>query len=195
MRCLSLRYVALLSAVLPASAATIKVEPPERDGPAVVTTEGDMECGNEKNFIEQALKLESAVLLLSSRGGNLDVGFREDERFGSRAVRPTCPTAFIARPRVRVAWLVCVPPAMSATAHMRFRAGYRMGGSPKTDAVANAMLGARLNGLGLPEGFLICATRTPPERVAAVRRRAKGSNLGEGGQAMVARRNQSRRWG
>jgi hypothetical protein len=72
-----LAYVLLVS-VAPAvsSAATIETEETDFDGAKVtfIYVEGELQLGDERRFANAAVAAESAVVFLSSPGGNLHAG-------------------------------------------------------------------------------------------------------------------------
>jgi peptidoglycan hydrolase-like protein with peptidoglycan-binding domain len=154
----------LLLSASPAWSATIKVRPPERDVPALILVEGELQYGDEKRFVEHALKLDEAIVLLGSRGGNLYAGLEIGRAIRLKGFATFVPDDVHCASACAAAWLAGRPRAMGSNARVGFHAGYRVeAGQAKEDAVGNAMLGAYLNSLGLPEDFVIYATRTPPE--------------------------------
>ena len=67
-RCIIL--LAGLSLASSASAALISVQPATETFPAVISIEGEIAFGDERDFVNQALGLDSAIVVLASPGGN-----------------------------------------------------------------------------------------------------------------------------
>jgi ATP-dependent protease ClpP protease subunit len=146
---------ALLSSVTwPSHAASIEVNQ------NVVTIDGEIDFGDLETFQSKAGFLNNAAVVLRSNGGRLVPAIRIGETIRSKGyatyVREYCASA------CALIWVAGRQRYMSPTAQIGFHAAYNEN-TGQEGGMANALIGAYLNKIGLPYEAVIYATVAGPD--------------------------------
>jgi hypothetical protein len=147
-----------------AAAATITVVPQDGDTPAVVAVRGVLRFEDIETFRYKVAKLSNAVVGFRSDGGSLLAGVRIGEIIRHKGFVTVAPSGTRCASACAIAWLGGVQRFMGDPTLVGFHAAYggdRIG--PNRASTANAILGAYLNKLGLPESAIIYITMAAPD--------------------------------
>jgi hypothetical protein len=157
-----LAAVALLLAVPVARAATIEVK--SSDGPmALVIVEGDLELTDIATFRDKVAPLAKATVAFRSDGGSLLAGIRIGMLIRVRGFNTVVPDAAQCASACAVAWLGGARRFLGTGARVGFHAAYvQKGGATTESGPGNAVLGAYLDQLGLPEDAIVYITQASP---------------------------------
>lgn len=153
----------LAGACGPSFAAEIKVDPESpKDFPAILVS-GPIEDGDDKKFTALALDMDSAVVVFESPGGDLMAGLnigraiRLKEFFTAVDGGAECASA------CGLAWLGGIKRFAHPGARIGFHAAYIENNGQATETGAgNALVGAYLNQLALPQSAVVYLTSAPP---------------------------------
>jgi hypothetical protein len=158
--------IALLSLVFagPANAATITVTAETNETSALVAIQGVLRSEDIETFRFKIAKLRRAIVALESDGGSLLAGIRIGELIRLRSFVTVVPTGARCASACAIAWLGGAARFMGEPALVGFHAAYRDDGARPTEAGApNAVLGAYLNKIGLPESAIVYITMAAPD--------------------------------
>ncbi len=148
-----------------ASAAVIDVRK-LKDGTGLIFIEGDIVLGDEKTFANVALGHENAIVVLSSDGGNLHAGIEIGKSIRLKGFSTFVTDGQGCASACALAWLGGRSRAMSASARVGFHAAHTLQGEQKiTTSVGNALVGAYVAQLGLPERAVIYVTSAAPDEI------------------------------
>jgi hypothetical protein len=132
----------------------------------VITISGELELGDEKRFANMAVNISHAVVAFDSPGGNLVAGIEIGRAIRLKDFSTAVPANATCASACAVAWLGGRQRLMGANARIGFHAAYLVqDGKAETTGVGNALVGAYLNQLGLPERAIIYITMSSPETV------------------------------
>lgn len=138
------------------SAASFETKP-TKSGISVIFIDGPLEFGDEKEFARNAINLDNALVVFQSPGGNLRAGLEI-----GRAIRLKGFSTYVAdneycASACAIAWLGGQTRMMSRTAKVGFHGAYlERNGERITTSAGNALVGAYLSQLGLPEAAMTC---------------------------------------
>ncbi len=164
-RCLFLcAALAVLVVTGAASAARIDVD---RNGDTpTVTVRGTLETDDGKRFSDAVAGLTKALVMFSSNGGDLDSGLAIGRAIRQGKFSTAVPAGVQCASACALAWLGGTTRYMANSARIGFHAAYvEERGGPRESGVGNALVGAYLNGLGLPEAAVIFMTSAAPEEI------------------------------
>jgi hypothetical protein len=144
----------------PAFAAIITIERPNYgSGMTIVAVSGDLEASDGTQFKSKTSALSRAVVLLQSDGGSVLAGIEIGEAIRLKGFQTLvvgrCASA------CALAWLGGTQRFMKAGAQIGFHAAYDAD-SRRESGVANAIVGAYLNRIGLPYSAVIYITMATP---------------------------------
>src|SRR5262245_477721 len=146
-----------------ASAATITVVPPNGDTPAFVALQGPMRLEDIEDFRFKVAKLSSAIVALESDGGNLLAGIRIGEIIRLKGFFTVVSAGARCASACAIAWLGGAQRFMGEPALIGFHAAYREEATGRSESgMANAVLGAYLYSIGLPESAIAYITMAAP---------------------------------
>lgn len=151
-----------------AKGAIIKIETTAHDGnePAFITIEGELALGDEKRFADAAVQATSAVVLLSSPGGNVLAGIEIGKAIRLKGFATAVPEGFLCASACALAWLGGSPRMMGDGSMVGFHAVYDSGnGRNSVSSGENAVVGAYLNQLGLPNGAIYYISEPQPDEM------------------------------
>jgi peptidoglycan hydrolase-like protein with peptidoglycan-binding domain len=161
--------LALIVAAVPtAKAAIIEVTSSGPDKPSIITIQGDFALDDIEQFQTKTLMASNAVVLLASDGGNLKAGIEIGKLIRLRGYLSIVPDGARCASACALAWLGGRPRMMGETALVGFHAAYDPeagGANGETSSIGNALIGAYLNALGLPERAVIYITAAPPDAI------------------------------
>jgi hypothetical protein len=143
-----------------AFAATITIGRPDNEsGMMIVAVGGDLEVSDGPQFKSKTSALSQAVVLLQSDGGSVLAGIEIGEAIRLKGFQ----TLVIGRcaSACALAWLGGTQRFMKAGAQIGFHAAYDSD-SRRESGVANAIVGAYLNRIGLPYSAVIYITMATP---------------------------------
>ncbi len=150
---------------VPVSAATVDTVTRDFQGRKVahIVVRGEMAEGDEKKFVRNALDLDEAVVVLEGPGGDLTPGIEI-----GKVIRMKGFTTLVHRGRpcesaCALAWLAGRPAMMEAEGTVGFHAAWEDDDEGSVSSVGNAIVGAYVNALGLPEAVVEYVTEAPPD--------------------------------
>lgn len=157
-----LAVVALLLAVPVARAASIEVKS-SNGQMALVMIEGDLELADIATFRDKVAPLPRATVAFRSDGGSLLAGIRIGMQIRVRNFNSVVPDASQCASACAVAWLGGVHRFLGTGARVGFHAAYvQKSGSAAESGPGNAVLGAYLDQIGLPEDAIVYITQAAP---------------------------------
>lgn len=157
--------VALLLAVLPAQAADV-VRKAGGDGIDLLSVTGVLNEGDDVTFRKVAATLDKAIVILNSEGGNVRAGIEIGRAIKLRGFATAVPPETLCASACALTWLAGSPRFLDGTSKLGFHAAYRVvDGKASESGVGNALVGAYLNQIGLPDSAIIYVTSAPPEGI------------------------------
>src|SRR5262249_54038767 len=125
---------------------------------------GDLAIGDEKKFIQLALGTDAAIVVFHSPGGNLFAGIEIGKAIHLKGFSTYVPDGLLCASACSLAWLGGRSRLMSDTAKIGFHAAYtEQRGQNNVSAPGNALVGAYLTRLGLPDSAIVYITRSAPD--------------------------------
>jgi hypothetical protein len=132
----------------------------------LITVEGQLEFGDEAKFINLAINSPQALVAFQSNGGNLIAGIEIGKAIRLKGFGTLVPDNVKCASACALAWLGGRVRWMGKTAGVGFHAAtVDNGGHVNISSAANALVGAYLNQLGLPNSAVVYITSAPPEEV------------------------------
>lgn len=145
-----------------AQAANIHVKALEPTS-ALVVIEGDLELTDIESFRSKIASLSKATVAFRSDGGSLLAGIRIGMLIRVKNFITVVPDQAQCASACAVAWLGGVHRFMGAGSKVGFHAAYiQKGGATAESGPGNAVLGAYLDQIGLPEDAIIYITQAAP---------------------------------
>ena len=146
-----------------AAAAEFSVRLGDAETPALVQVEGEFLKGDDEIFVQRVVSLKSAVVVFASPGGNLVAGLEIGKAVRLKNFSTYVPAETFCSSACALAWVGGTRRFMSKTAKIGFHAAYNTNsGSAQESGIANALVGAYLNSLGLPETAIAYMTVASP---------------------------------
>jgi hypothetical protein len=132
----------------------------------LIVIEGELQAGDEAKFINEAVTLGQAVVAFHSPGGDLRAGIEIGKAIRLKGFSTVVADSASCASACALAWLGGTTRLMGDRARVGFHAAYTEVGSQKhTTSIGNALVGAYLNQLGLPERAVIYITRASPDQI------------------------------
>jgi hypothetical protein len=157
-----LAIVVSLLAVQTARAASIEVKHLDA-ATALVLVEGDLELGDIEVFRSKVAALSKATVAFRSDGGSLLAGIRIGMLIRVKGFTTIVPDAAQCASACGVAWLGGVQRFLGAGSKVGFHAAYvQKAGMTTESGPGNAVLGAYLDQIGLPEDAIVYITQASP---------------------------------
>jgi peptidoglycan hydrolase-like protein with peptidoglycan-binding domain len=166
MREVMLSMAVLLGVLSEANGASVEVKRGPKANVFVIS--GELEFGDEAKFIDQAIgtRQGGGVVLFASPGGSVAAGIEIGKAVRLKNFRTYVPANVQCASACALAWLGGRKRLMSAAGRVGFHAVYSTNGLAKPpSSFGNALVGAYLNGLALPEEAIFFITRSPPEEM------------------------------
>jgi hypothetical protein len=149
--------------------ATIKVERmTEKNGQEVtfISIEGDLVSGDEKRFAAVAIGVSNATVGLNSRGGSVDAGIGIGKAIRLLEFSTLVPEGFQCASACALAWLGGTTRFMGLGATVGFHAVFTTDNGQQTvSSAGNAVVGAYLSKLGLPDAAVAYITEKQPNDI------------------------------
>jgi hypothetical protein len=156
-----LAIVALLFALPAAQAASIEVR--TTGSLALVMVEGDLELADIEGFRNKVAPLSKATVAFRSDGGSLLAGIRIGMMIRVHNFSTVVPDAAQCASACAVAWLGGAHRFLGQGAKVGFHAAYvQKSGATTESGPGNAVLGAYLDQIGLPEDAIVYITQAAP---------------------------------
>jgi ATP-dependent protease ClpP protease subunit len=132
----------------------------------LITITGSIDFGDERRFRDVALQSERAMVALHSPGGNVKAGIEIGKAVRLKEyITAVSPDASCASACALI-WLGGMKRFMAKGAQVGFHAAYIEDNSGKRESgMANALIGAYLNQLGLSQRAIQYITFTPPDGI------------------------------
>lgn len=156
---------ALTTTAVPARAATIDAHRLDNET-MLIFISGEMVLGDEKTFANVALPHDNAIVVFKSNGGNLRAGIEIGKAIRLKGFATYVSDGESCASACALAWLGGRSRAMSATSRVGFHAAHVQTGETKVaTSVGNALVGAYVSQLGLPERAVIYVTSAAPDEI------------------------------
>ena len=157
----------------PAQVATTSSPPQQKAGEfpghAVIYVEGRLKLGDDEALAERTASMRNVLLVLSGPGGKLTAGIGIGKIAHQRGWDTLVENEQECMSACALAWLGGHRRYMGGSAKIGFHASYVwVAGTQVERGVGNALIGAYMNSLGLPERAVIAATISPPEQLLTI---------------------------
>ncbi|MFM8746549.1 MAG: hypothetical protein ACKOED_07785 [Aestuariivirga sp.] len=147
----------------PSLAAEIKIDPASpKEFPAILIS-GVFEDGDDKKFTALALDVDNAIVVFESPGGNLLAGLGIGRAIRLKEFSTAVEGGAQCASACGLAWLGGIRRFAHPEAQIGFHAAYIENNGQATETGAgNALVGAYLNQLSLPQSAIVYLTSAPP---------------------------------
>jgi hypothetical protein len=162
----AVRHVLALMVLLlvPQVAAAANIEVKQVDAAStLVMVDGDLELGDIEVFRSRVAAVSKATVAFRSDGGSLLAGIRIGMLIRVKNFTTIVPDAAQCASACAVAWLGGAHRFMGLGSKVGFHAAYvQKAGGPSESGPGNAVLGAYLDQIGLPEDAIVYITQAAP---------------------------------
>jgi hypothetical protein len=149
--------------LVPQAAAAANIEVKQLDAAALVMVDGDLELGDIETFRNKVAAVSKATVAFRSDGGSLLAGIRIGMLIRVKNFTTIVPDAAQCASACAVAWLGGAHRFMGVGSKVGFHAAYvQKAGGPTESGPGNAVLGAYLDQIGLPEDAIVYITQAAP---------------------------------
>ncbi|HWF93665.1 MAG TPA: hypothetical protein VG291_01760 [Xanthobacteraceae bacterium] len=157
-------FVIVVSLLVPLAAEAANIEVKQVDGAApLVMIDGDLELGDIEVFHGKVSTLSKATVAFRSDGGSLLAGIRIGMLIRVKNFTTIVPDAAQCASACAVAWLGGAHRFLGAGSKVGFHAAYvQKAGAATESGPGNAVLGAYLDQIGLPEDAIVYITQAAP---------------------------------
>jgi|GEM_PF-1122389 len=154
----------VISLLGPPAAEAANIELKHVDGAtALVVVEGDLELGDIEIFRSRVAPLSKATVAFRSDGGSLLAGIRIGMLIRVKNFTTVVPDAAQCASACAVAWLGGAHRFLGVGSKVGFHAAYvQKAGATTESGPGNAVLGAYLDQIGLPEDAIVYITQAAP---------------------------------
>ena len=150
----------------PCDGASIEVSPFDGGERGLVIVTGPFELSDIEQFKAKTLQLSKAIVAFSSGGGNLVAGIEIGRMIRMKGYISLVPDGASCASACALAWLGGTVRMMGPTGQVGFHAAYNLeNGTPVPTSGGNALLGAYLNQIGLPDRAVLYITSTAPQDI------------------------------
>lgn len=147
----------------PSLAAEIGIDPESPKDFPVITVKGVFEDGDDKKFTALALDLDNAMVMFDSPGGNLLAGLGIGRAIRLKEFATVVDDGVQCASACGLAWLGGMMRFAHPNAQIGFHAAYiETDGKAAESGSGNALVGAYLNQLALPQSAIVYLTQAPP---------------------------------
>jgi len=158
-----LRVVWLLALTSSGNAAEIVAAPLNSPDEALIAIDGEFLLSDVEKFRKVISQYSKGVVLFHSNGGNAVAGIRIGELIRLKGYSTIVPEDTQCASACAIAWLGGTRRLMGANAQIGFHAAYVVRSGQATEwGAANALVGAYLNKIGLPDRAIVYITQAPP---------------------------------
>jgi hypothetical protein len=146
-------------------AATISVSRLPSSDSVLVAISGDLVLSDADEFRKIVADIPKAIVAFRSDGGSVIAAINIGRQIRFKNFATLVPDNTRCASACALAWLGGTPRLMGANTHIGFHAAYNPRSGQEV-GVANALVGAYLGQIGLPDKAVIYATRAPPKSMA-----------------------------
>lgn len=144
-------------------ASTFEVIKNDLNKKPIVVVSGEIQHGDEKEFVRQTLNLDDAVIIFHSPGGNVVAAIEIGKAIRLKEFYTYVPKDMLCASACAISWLGGSKRFMSKDARIGFHAAYRLrDGQAAESGLANALIGGYLNSIGLPQRAIAYVTSANP---------------------------------
>lgn len=163
-----MRYIVaglLFLFTFPLSAAEITRQS-GKDGLDLISVTGVLNEGDDTFFRKLVAASDKAIVVLNSEGGSVRAGIEIGRAIRLRGFATAVPPQTLCASACALTWLAGSPRFLDSTSKLGFHAAYRVVDGKATESgVGNALVGAYLNQIGLPDDAIVYVTSAPPEGI------------------------------
>ena len=143
--------------------ATFEVISDVQSKKPVVIVGGEIQYGDEKEFVKKTLNLDEAVVVFHSPGGNVVAAIEIGKAIRLKEFYTYVPKDMLCASACAISWLGGTKRFMSKDARIGFHAAYKLrDGQAAESGLANALIGGYLNSIGLPQRTIAYVTSADP---------------------------------
>ncbi|MGA7329711.1 MAG: hypothetical protein WBX25_35835 [Rhodomicrobium sp.] len=144
-------------------AATIEVVPADNQNLQVIVLAGEIKIGDETRFADLAIGTQSAIVVLNSPGGSIYPAIEIGKTIRIKGFLTYVADGNECSSSCALIWLGGRRRSMSSRAKIGFHAAYTVSeGFASVNGPGNALVGAYVSQLGLPDAAVIYVTAAPP---------------------------------
>lgn len=178
MKILAPFFIFLLLWVTVANSATITRERYGSSEIFFVTISGEINSDDSIKFENIISGISKVIVILDSPGGSVLSGLDIGRRIKSNNFVTAVPGNALCASSCALIWLAGANRYAENNSYVGFHAAYvYKNGKPIESGMGNALVGAYLNSLGLPDSAIIYVTKAPPEGMLRLSR-ATGEQVG-----------------
>jgi hypothetical protein len=153
----------VVSLIAPHAVEAANIDVRQAGAVPVVMIEGDLELGDIEQFRNKVAQLSKATVAFRSDGGSLLAGIRIGMLIRVRNFTTVVPEAAQCASACAVAWLGGAHRFLGVGSKVGFHAAYvQKAGGTAESGPGNAVLGAYLDQIGLPEDAIVYITQASP---------------------------------
>lgn len=136
------------------------------DGRDTILVNGQINAGDDQEFIRLADRLDHALVFLNGPGGNMITSLNIGRYVRTRGWDTAVADKQLCMSACAVLWLAGTHRYMADTAMIGFHAAYQVEQDKAVESsIGNALVGAYLNSLGLSDKAVVYLTYSPPEDI------------------------------
>ncbi len=147
-----------------ASAATIVAAPVGSQETGAIIVSGTLQPGDDEAFAKRLMQFPKGIVVFQGEGGDLEAAIKIGTAIRLKNYATLVPADSHCASACAVAWLGGAPRIMEDGSQIGFHAAYTLkNGQTKEAGAPNALLGAYLGKIGLPDRAVVYITAAPPE--------------------------------
>jgi hypothetical protein len=136
------------------------------DGRDAIVLNGQINAGDDEEFIGLADRLDHALIFLNGPGGNMITALNIGRYVRTRGWDTAVADKQLCMSACAVLWLAGTNRYMADTALIGFHAAYQLEQDKAVESsIGNALVGAYLNSLGLSDKAVVYLTYSPPDDI------------------------------
>jgi hypothetical protein len=148
----------------PASAATIVAAPVGGRDTGAIVVSGTLKPGDDEIFSKHLMQFPKGLVVLQGDGGDLSAAIKIGTAIRLKNYSTLVPTGSSCASACAIAWLGGAPRILEDGSQVGFHAAYALKDGQAAEVGApNALLGAYLGKIGLPDRAVAYITSAPPE--------------------------------
>jgi hypothetical protein len=164
-----MRFVFFMAALwwaCPALAANIVAAPVGARETGAIIVSGTLQPGDDEVFAKRLMQFPKGIVVFQGDGGDLQTAIAIGTAIRLKNYATLVPTETSCASACAVAWLGGAPRLMEDGSQIGFHAAYAVkNGQTREAGVPNALLGAYLAKIGLPDRAVVYITEAPPDDV------------------------------
>lgn len=148
------------------SAAEISIGSPDATSIPRIVVNGNFVLGDERTFRRIAVTIPNAIVVFNSRGGSLIAGIEIGKAIRLQGYATTVAQDGFCASACALAWIAGVPRHLPKDRQVGFHVAYTASGDrAEVSGQGNAIAGAYLSQLGLPNSAIMFATSVGPNEI------------------------------